>query len=108
MIATGIPADPFHHSIGIMQRGREFPFGGQTVIEVYKGKAASGHIHAITAIDFLGGEDLSGILDEQTSRSVASFQKIAALQQTGNVDRVTWLYLVKHFTLNVHADDLSF
>ncbi len=50
----------------------------------------------------------SGILDEQTSRSVASFQKIAALEQTGNVDRVTWLYLVKHFTLNVHADALSF
>ena len=50
----------------------------------------------------------SGILDAQTSGSVASFQKIAALEETGNVDRVTWQYLVKHFNLNVHANNQTF
>jgi len=45
----------------------------------------------------------TGILDEETSASVLAFQKIAALTETGDVDRLTWFYLVNHFTLNVHA-----
>ena len=47
----------------------------------------------------------SGILDEDTIASVLAFQKIAALEETGNVDRTTWLYLVNHFNLNVHANE---
>ena len=52
--------------------------------------------------------EFTGILDVQTARAVAAFQKIAALEETGNVDRITWLYLVKHFTLNVHANEQIF
>ena len=44
----------------------------------------------------------SGIFDEETSASVLSFQKIAALENTGEVDRITWLYLVNLFTLSAH------
>ena len=47
----------------------------------------------------------SGIMDESTVRSVQVFQNIAALEETGNVDRITWLYLVNHFVLDVHASE---
>lgn len=44
----------------------------------------------------------TGILDEETAASIIAFQQIAALDQTGDLDRITWLYLVEHFTLNAH------
>lgn len=48
---------------------------------------------------------LSGIIDEETADALLSFQKIAALDETGELDRITWLYLVNHFTLTVHANE---
>lgn len=44
----------------------------------------------------------SGKLDEDTAASIIAFQKIASLAETGELDRLTWLYLVNHFTLDVH------
>ncbi|MBQ8238235.1 MAG: peptidoglycan-binding protein [Oscillospiraceae bacterium] len=41
----------------------------------------------------------SGILDEATAQSVASFQALAGLPQTGEVDKITWKYLALHFPL---------
>ena len=48
---------------------------------------------------------LSGILDEETAQSLAIFQNIAAIEETGNMDRLTWLYLVNHFTLTAHMNE---
>lgn len=45
---------------------------------------------------------LSGIMDNQTVLSVLAFQKLAGLEQTGNVDRQTWKHLVLQYTLNAH------
>ena len=46
--------------------------------------------------------DLSGTMDDQTILSVAAFQKLAGLEQTGAVDRITWKHLVLQYTLNAH------
>ena len=42
----------------------------------------------------------TGILDKQTSDAVASFQYISGLPVTGEVDRITWKHLAKHFSLS--------
>ena len=41
----------------------------------------------------------SGILDEATAQSLASFQALANLPQTGELDKVTWKHLALHFPL---------
>lgn len=52
----------------------------------------------------------SGIMDEDTVRSLAAFQRLAALDDTGDFDKITWKNLVKQFTLNAnhHAADHRF
>ena len=44
----------------------------------------------------------SGYLDAQTATSVESFQRLNGLPITGNVDRKTWKYISRLFTLAVH------
>ena len=44
----------------------------------------------------------SGILDNETSYSLAEFQNLAGLQETGELDKITWKHLVRQFTLNAH------
>ena len=41
----------------------------------------------------------SGILDEATAQSLASFQALADLPQTGELDKLTWKHLALHFPL---------
>lgn len=42
----------------------------------------------------------SGVLDQETSASLKQFQILSDLPATGTLDRETWRYLSKHFTLN--------
>lgn len=44
----------------------------------------------------------SGILDSETSTSLLAFQELVNLPPTGELDKITWKYLSKHFTLNAH------
>ena len=44
----------------------------------------------------------SGTLDTPTVQALAGFQLLAGLQPTGELDRLTWKYLVQHFTLNAN------
>ena len=41
----------------------------------------------------------SGTLDEPTSVSIATFQQMADLPQTGELDKVTWKHLALHYPL---------
>ena len=41
----------------------------------------------------------TGILDEATAQSLASFQELSSLPQTGNLDKQTWKHLALHFPL---------
>ena len=45
-----------------------------------------------------------GLLDDQTSASILSFQKLNNLSPTGNLDRKTWQTLSKQFTLNSNRE----
>ncbi len=44
----------------------------------------------------------SGIFDADTQTALSGFQQAAGLPQTGQLDKVTWKNLSKHFTLNAH------
>lgn len=46
--------------------------------------------------------DHNGILDDPTSEALAAFQLLAGLPPTGELDRVTWKYLARQFTLSAH------
>ncbi len=41
----------------------------------------------------------SGSIDPETSQALAAFQILAGLPPTGELDRITWKYLVHHYTL---------
>jgi len=44
----------------------------------------------------------NGILDSPTSEALAAFQLLAGLPPTGELDKLTWKYLVNQFTLNAN------
>lgn len=44
----------------------------------------------------------SGILDYGTVAALAGFQALAGLTPTGELDRITWKYLVHHYTLQAN------
>lgn len=44
----------------------------------------------------------SGVLDAETSKSLAEFQRLSNLPSTGELDKITWKHLAKQFTLNAH------
>ena len=46
--------------------------------------------------------DHNGVLDTSTSEGLAAFQLLAGLPITGELDKITWKYLVKHFTLSAN------
>ena len=47
----------------------------------------------------IGVPSQNGILDEATADSLSSFQSLAGLPMTGNLDKVTWKHLALHFPL---------
>ena len=42
----------------------------------------------------------NGVLDNPTSEALAAFQLLAGLPPTGELDKITWKYLAKQFTLS--------
>ena len=40
----------------------------------------------------------TGMIDQRTAEALAAFQILAGLPPTGELDRITWKYLVNHFT----------
>lgn len=44
----------------------------------------------------------TGVLDAETIEALTAFQRLAELDETGELDRKTWKYLVRHFTLSAH------
>ena len=47
----------------------------------------------------------NGTLDSPTSEALAGFQVLAGLPPTGELDKLTWKYLVSQFTLNANRQD---
>ena len=44
----------------------------------------------------------SGVLDSPTEEALAAFQLLAGLPPTGELDKITWKYLVNQFSLNAN------
>ncbi len=44
----------------------------------------------------------NGVFDDPTSQALAAFQFLAGLPATGELDKITWKYLVKQFTLSAN------
>ena len=47
----------------------------------------------------------NGTLDDPTAQALAGFQVLAGLPPTGELDKKTWKYLVRQFTLNANHFD---
>lgn len=47
----------------------------------------------------IGAPESTGTMDAATAAALAGFQLLAGLPPTGELDRMTWKYLVHHFTL---------
>lgn len=47
----------------------------------------------------IGIPSQSGLLDDSTADSLASFQALSGLPMTGNLDKQTWKHLVLHYPL---------
>lgn len=48
----------------------------------------------------------SGTFDAQTQSALSAFQQLAGLEETGELDKKTWKYLSRHFTLNAHHNSI--
>lgn len=48
----------------------------------------------------------NGVLDSTTAEALAGFQILAGLPPTGELDRKTWKYLVKQFSLSANRDNV--
>lgn len=46
--------------------------------------------------------DHCGYMDESTVEALSSFQQLAGLPITGELDKISWKHLVRQFTLNAH------
>ena len=55
----------------------------------------------------ISAPDHNGVLDSLTSEALAAFQLPAGLPPTGELDKVTWKYLVKQFTLSANRQAAS-
>lgn len=51
--------------------------------------------------------DHNGILDSATSEALAAFQFLAGLPPTGELDKITWKYLAKQFTLSASRQSVK-
>ena len=51
----------------------------------------------------VGHPSMSGILDEPTADSLASFQRLSGLPMTGNLDKHTWKHLALQYPLAATA-----
>ena len=46
--------------------------------------------------------DHNGVLDDPTSQALSAFQLLSGLPPTGELDKITWKYLAKQFTLSAN------
>ena len=58
--------------------------------------------HLSTENPSINRPDHNGILDNPTSEALAAFQLLAGLPPTGELDRITWKYLSRQFTLSAN------
>ena len=81
--------------------------------KVYRRGDSSANLYLLQAMltflsryhNTIGTPGQSGVLDSPTSEALAAFQLLAGLPPTGELDKVTWKYLVNQFTLNANLQE---
>jgi len=48
--------------------------------------------------------EVTGVLDEQTAAAISAFQRLSGLEETGELDKVTWKHLTLQFTLDANRN----
>ena len=81
----------------IMNQGEVFPLGSNSP---YIRLLQSMLIHLSEIHSNIKEPTLTGVLDRETSASLASFQEISDLPVTGELDKITWKHLVHQFNLS--------
>ena len=49
----------------------------------------------------------TGILDAETAAALVAFQQLADLPANGELDKITWKYIVRHFVANAHHNQAN-
>ena len=108
VIPDGIYGPTTMQAVSAFQRQYELPVTGITDQATYIYLLQSILIQLANDNPSISPPDHNGILDDPTSQALAAFQLLAALPPTGELDKITWKYLTKHFTLsaNRHANNL--
>ena len=88
----------------IMNTGEVFPIGSKNP---YIRLLQSMLMHLSENHTNIEEPTLTGILDRETSASLASFQQISNLPVTGELDKVTWKHLVQQFTLSANRNTVT-
>ena len=81
--------------------------------KVYRRGDSSANLYLLQAMlsflsryhNTIGTPGQGGVLDSPTSEALAAFQLLAGLPPTGELDKVTWKYLVNQFTLNANLQE---
>lgn len=88
------PADPIEI---ILEPGQVFRIGDQNAY-IYLLQSILTQLS--TENPTINRPDHNGIFDDPTSEALAAFQLLAGLPPTGELDRITWKYLARQFTLS--------
>lgn len=73
---------------------------------IHKGEEST-YLYVIQAVlltlaenyESIQSPEVTGILDAPTSDAIAAFQYLSGLPQTGELDKVTWKHMARHYTL---------
>lgn len=89
-IDQAVPVEIILNPNEVLQRGAQSPylFVAQALLTVFAEVYSS-----------IGTPAFSGILDEATADALATFQALAGLPVTGDLDKITWKHLSLHFPL---------
>ena len=80
--------------------------------EVIKRGQSSNYLYVVQAVlltlsesySSISAPEVNGILDALTAESIASFQYLSGLPQTGELDKVTWKHMALHYPLSANLN----
>ena len=78
--------------------------------EIIKRGQRSNYLYVVQAVlltlsenySSIPAPEVTGILDTLTAEAIASFQYLSGLPQTGELDKVTWKHMSRHYTLGAN------
>ena len=90
------PAEPLQLILNpnqVLRRDESHPY-------LYLIQAMLNALHA--SYSSIPAAPMTGVLDLATADSISEFQQLSLLPQTGEVDKVTWKHLARHYPLAVN------